>query len=66
LIASNLRVVVVDEIHAFAGDDRGWHLLSVLQRITARPKLVLLVPTDAPDDSPPSVYTPSFSFAPHL
>ena len=31
---ANLRVVVVDEIHAFAGDDRGWHLLSVLQRIT--------------------------------
>ena len=31
---SNLRVVIVDEIHAFAGDDRGWHLLSVLQRIT--------------------------------
>ncbi len=31
---SNLRVVVVDEIHAFAGDDRGWHLLSVLQRVT--------------------------------
>lgn len=30
----NLRVVVVDEIHAFAGDDRGWHLLSVLERIT--------------------------------
>lgn len=28
------RVVVVDEIHAFAGDDRGWHLLSVLERIT--------------------------------
>ncbi len=26
---SNLRVVVVDEIHAFAGDDRGWHLLAV-------------------------------------
>ena len=24
----------MDEIHAFAGDDRGWHLLSVLQRIT--------------------------------
>ena len=23
----------MDEIHAFAGDDRGWHLLSVLQRI---------------------------------
>jgi len=27
-------VVVVDEIHAFAGDDRGWHLLSLLERIT--------------------------------
>lgn len=31
---SNLCVVIVDEIHAFAGDDRGWHLLSVLERIT--------------------------------
>lgn len=31
---SNLRVAIVDEIHAFAGDDRGWHLLSVLHRIT--------------------------------
>jgi len=30
---SRLRVVVVDEIHAFAGDDRGWHLLSVLARL---------------------------------
>jgi ATP-dependent helicase Lhr and Lhr-like helicase len=29
----NLRAVIVDEIHAFAGDDRGWHLLSVLQRV---------------------------------
>ena len=29
---SNLRLVIVDEIHAFAGDDRGWHLLSVLER----------------------------------
>ena len=28
-----LRVVVVDELHAFAGDDRGWHLLSVLERV---------------------------------
>src|SRR4029077_8377652 len=25
--------VVVDEIHAFAGDDRGWHLLAVLERL---------------------------------
>jgi ATP-dependent Lhr-like helicase len=24
---ANLQVIVVDEIHAFAGDDRGWHLL---------------------------------------
>ncbi len=31
---SGLRAVIVDEIHAFAGDDRGWHLLSVLERIT--------------------------------
>ncbi len=28
----NLRAVVVDELHAFAGDDRGWHLLSLLER----------------------------------
>ena len=27
-------LVVVDEIHAFAGDDRGWHLLAVLERIS--------------------------------
>ena len=30
----DLRVVIVDEIHAFAGDDRGWHLLSVLERVS--------------------------------
>lgn len=29
----NVRVVVIDELHAFAGDDRGWHLLSVFERI---------------------------------
>lgn len=29
----NIRVVVIDELHAFAGDDRGWHLLSVFSRI---------------------------------
>jgi ATP-dependent Lhr-like helicase len=28
-----LRAVVVDEIHAFAGDDRGWHLLAVMERL---------------------------------
>jgi len=33
-LCSNLRVVIVDEIHAFAGDDRGWHLLAVLERIS--------------------------------
>ena len=31
---SNLKIVIIDEIHAFAGDDRGWHLLSVLERIS--------------------------------
>jgi len=29
----NLRAVVVDEVHAFADDDRGWHLLAVLERL---------------------------------
>lgn len=36
----NIRAVVVDELHAFAGDDRGWHLLAVaerVQRIADRP-----------------------------
>ena len=32
----NLRAVVVDEVHAFAGDDRGWHLRCVLHRLAAR------------------------------
>ena len=31
----NLRSVVVDEVHAFGGDDRGWHLLGVLERLSA-------------------------------
>ena len=31
---SKLQVAIIDEIHAFAGDDRGWHLLAVLERIT--------------------------------
>jgi ATP-dependent helicase Lhr and Lhr-like helicase len=30
----NLRAVIVDEVHAFAGDDRGWHLLAILERLT--------------------------------
>ena len=29
----SVKAAVVDEIHAFAGDDRGWHLLAVLDRI---------------------------------
>ena len=33
---AGLRAVVVDEVHAFAGDDRGWHLLAVLERLTRR------------------------------
>ncbi|MCC7380507.1 MAG: DEAD/DEAH box helicase [Deltaproteobacteria bacterium] len=30
---SGLEAVVVDEVHAFAGDDRGAHLVSVLERL---------------------------------
>ncbi|WP_328548073.1 DEAD/DEAH box helicase [Streptomyces platensis] len=30
---SGLHTIVVDEVHAFAGDDRGWHLLAVLERL---------------------------------
>lgn len=40
LFFSGLHSVVIDEVHAFAGDDRGWHLLTVLerlQRIAGRP-----------------------------
>ena len=31
----DLRYVVIDEIHAFAGTDRGAHLMSVLERLAA-------------------------------
>ncbi|MER7987154.1 DEAD/DEAH box helicase [Streptomyces noursei] len=37
---SGVQAIVVDEVHAFAGDDRGWHLLAVLerlQRVVGRP-----------------------------
>ena len=37
---ADLQTVVVDEVHAFATGDRGWHLLGVLSRLTrlaARP-----------------------------
>ena len=33
-LLEGLRCVIVDELHAFAGDDRGWHLLSVVERLT--------------------------------
>lgn len=39
-LLGGVRAVVVDEVHAFAGDDRGWHLLALLERlsrVTARP-----------------------------
>lgn len=32
-LLGQVRAVVVDEVHAFAGDDRGWHLLAVLERL---------------------------------
>lgn len=31
---ADVQSVVVDEAHAFAGDDRGWHLLAVLERVS--------------------------------
>jgi ATP-dependent helicase Lhr and Lhr-like helicase len=31
---SDLRAVVIDEVHAFGSDDRGWHLLAVLERLS--------------------------------
>lgn len=37
---AGLQAVVVDELHAFADDDRGWHLLAIiarLERLVGRP-----------------------------
>jgi ATP-dependent Lhr-like helicase len=31
---AGLRAVIVDEVHAFAAGDRGWHLLAVLERLS--------------------------------
>ena len=31
---AGLRTVVIDEVHAFGSDDRGWHLLAVLERLS--------------------------------
>lgn len=33
-IFAGLRAVIIDEVHAFAADDRGAHLASVLERLT--------------------------------
>jgi len=32
-LLGEVRAVIVDELHAFAGDDRGWHLLCLLERL---------------------------------
>lgn len=34
-LLGGVRCVIVDELHAFAGDDRGWHLLALLERLHA-------------------------------
>lgn len=34
-LLGDVRCVVIDELHAFAGDDRGWHVLALLERIRA-------------------------------
>lgn len=34
VVLADVRAVIVDEVHAFAGDDRGWHLLAILERLT--------------------------------
>lgn len=34
VLFEGLRAVVIDEVHAFAGDDRGWHLLALLERLS--------------------------------
>jgi len=31
---AGLQAVVIDEVHAFAAGDRGWHLLAVLERLS--------------------------------
>src|SRR5690625_6339236 len=33
-VFGGVKAIVIDEVHAFAGDERGWHLLSVLERVT--------------------------------
>ncbi|MFI7553052.1 DEAD/DEAH box helicase [Micromonospora sediminimaris] len=50
-----VRAIVIDEVHAFAGDDRGWHLLAVLERlgrVAGRPiqRIGLSATVGNPDD----------------
>ena len=33
-LLKDVQAIVIDEVHAFAGDDRGWHLLSLLSRVS--------------------------------
>ncbi|MFI6653802.1 DEAD/DEAH box helicase [Streptomyces sp. NPDC050529] len=54
-LLGGVRAVVVDEVHAFAGDDRGWHLLAVLERlerVVGRPiqRIGLSATVGNPDD----------------
>jgi ATP-dependent Lhr-like helicase len=40
ILFGGVRAVIVDEVHAFAASDRGWHMLAVLsrlERLTGRP-----------------------------
>jgi ATP-dependent Lhr-like helicase len=37
-LLGGVRAMVVDEIHVFGSDDRGWHMLAVLDRIDAMAK----------------------------
>ncbi len=50
---ADLRCVIVDEVHAFAGTDRGAHLLSVLERVpacrTRRPRIGLNATVGSPE-----------------
>jgi ATP-dependent helicase Lhr and Lhr-like helicase len=33
-LLGNVQTIIIDEVHAFAGDDRGWHLLALLERLS--------------------------------
>ncbi|MEU9451444.1 DEAD/DEAH box helicase [Streptomyces sp. NPDC048277] len=74
---SGLRAIVVDEVHVFAGDDRGWHLLAVLerlQRVVGRPvqRIGLSATVGNPDQlltwlqGSGSGHRPAWVIAPHL